>query len=204
MASRGLWTIDELEENVARALARGYQGPANGQVRAVPDRRTIRYYTTLGLLDRPAEMRGRTALYGRRHLLQMVAIKKLQAEGASLADVQTELGGKSDKALAAIADLDLGALAAPPPSAASERAGSFWQDLPVEAGEPAAAVAPPLQSPAPVSIGLPIAPGCTLLFTPARPLEDQDHRAVRAAAAELVHTLQILGLLRPSTDQEGE
>ena len=53
-----LWTIHQLGDEVARALAVGYAGTSNGRVRDVPDLRTIRYYTTLGLLDRPAEMRG--------------------------------------------------------------------------------------------------------------------------------------------------
>ena len=78
-AREPLWTIDELGAVVALALSVDYAGQANGRVREVPDRRTIRYYTTLGLIDRPARMRGRTALYGRRHLLQLVAIKRLQA-----------------------------------------------------------------------------------------------------------------------------
>src|SRR4029077_9053917 len=91
-----LWTIDELSAAVSAALAQGYGGPPNGRVRDVPDRRTIRYYTTLGLIDRPAEMRGRTALYGRRHLLQLVAIKKLQSRGQSLTDVQRTLAGQTD------------------------------------------------------------------------------------------------------------
>ena len=69
----------------------------------MPDTRTIRYYTTLGLIDRPAAMRGRTALYGHRHLMQLVAIKRLQAEGHALADVQVRLTGASDAALRAIA-----------------------------------------------------------------------------------------------------
>jgi hypothetical protein len=80
-----LWTLDELGARVALALAVGYDGQANGRVREVPDGRTIRYYTTLGLIDRPAAMRGRTALYGVRHLLQLTAIKRLQARGLSLA-----------------------------------------------------------------------------------------------------------------------
>ncbi|MDX6262798.1 MAG: hypothetical protein QOH84_4486, partial [Kribbellaceae bacterium] len=70
-----LWTLGELAERVEAALA-DYPGQANGRVRAVPDQRAIRWYTTTGMVDRPAEMRGRTALYGRRHLLQLVAIKR--------------------------------------------------------------------------------------------------------------------------------
>src|SRR3954452_21484675 len=100
MQSRdALWTLDELGAEVALALAVDYDGQASGRVRDVPDRRTIRYYTTLGLIDRPAEMRGRTALYHRRHLLQLVSIKRLQAQGLTLAELQERLLGQSDAAL---------------------------------------------------------------------------------------------------------
>src|SRR6266702_6605341 len=88
-----LWTIDELGSRVALALSVDYDGQASGRVRDVPDRRAIRWYTTLGLVDRPAAMRGRTALYGRRHLLQLVAIKRLQARGLLLAEIQQRLIG---------------------------------------------------------------------------------------------------------------
>src|SRR5580700_7840241 len=93
------WTLDELCDRVERALAVDYAGQASGRVRDVPDRRTIRYYMTLGLIDRPAEMRGRTALYGRRHLLQLVAIKRLQARGLSLSELQQQLLGLTNAAL---------------------------------------------------------------------------------------------------------
>src|SRR5678815_5529169 len=81
------WTLSELVEQTATRLA-ALPAPKNGQVRAVPDDRTIRYYATIGLLDRPAAMRGRTALYGARHLAQVVAIKRMQSAGHSLADIQ--------------------------------------------------------------------------------------------------------------------
>src|SRR3954469_10584069 len=100
-----LWTIDELGSRVALALSVDYDGQASGRVRDVPDRRTIRYYTTLGLIDRPAEMRGRTAYYGARHLMQLAAIKRLQARGLSLAAGQRQLVGLGDPALARLARL---------------------------------------------------------------------------------------------------
>ena len=99
------WTLAELTDRVAEALAVGYRGQRSGRVRDVPDQRAIRWYTTLGLVDRPAAMRGRTALYGRRHLLQLVAIKRLQAEGRSLAEVQVELAAAGDERLERIARL---------------------------------------------------------------------------------------------------
>src|SRR3954454_24794011 len=108
-----LWTIEELGGRIAEALADGYRGVPSGRVRDVPDLRTIRYYTTLGLIDRPAEMRGRTALYGRRHLLQLVAIKRLQAAGRSLVEIQKQLLGLTAAALAKLARLPADADALP-------------------------------------------------------------------------------------------
>jgi DNA-binding transcriptional MerR regulator len=97
------WTLDQLAERVWAALSVDYDGQASGRVREVPDQRAIRYYTTIGLVDRPAAMRGRTALYVRRHLLQLVAIKRLQARGLSLARIQRELAGATDTQLERVA-----------------------------------------------------------------------------------------------------
>lgn len=99
------WTIAELTERCAAALA-DRDAPDSGRVRAVPDERAIRYYTTLGLLDRPT-LRGRTALYGPRHLAQLVAIKREQARGATLAEIQRTLPTLDDAALAALAGVEL-------------------------------------------------------------------------------------------------
>ncbi len=100
------FTIADLRSLVARGLAvSGYEPTASARVRDVPDTRTIRYYTTLGLLDRPAEMRGRTAFYDRTHVLQLVAIKRLQAENLTLSDIQSRLTGLPPKSLAKIANL---------------------------------------------------------------------------------------------------
>ena len=74
------WTLDQLCAQVSLALAVDYAGAPNERIRDVPDPRTVRYYATLGLLDRP-RIEGRTALYGRRHLLQLVAVKRLQGHG---------------------------------------------------------------------------------------------------------------------------
>lgn len=136
------WRIETLCKHAAYVLQRTqYAGPQSARVREVPDVRTSRYYTTAGLLDRPSEMRGRTAYYGRRHLLQLVAIKRLQAQGLSLAAVQQKLHGATDatlKTLAGVTDDDVeAALAAtehqqPVPAAAETAAPRqrFWEQLP--------------------------------------------------------------------------
>jgi hypothetical protein len=54
-------------------------------------------------VDPPLSRRGRVARYGRRHLLQLVAVKRRQAEGRSLAEIQAELAGATDETLAAVA-----------------------------------------------------------------------------------------------------
>src|SRR5690606_21809637 len=143
------WTIAELGAEVSRALeASGYVPPANGQVRAVPDLRTIRYYTSLGLLDRPLEMQGRTALYGRRHLLQLVAIKRLQAEGRSLGEIQAELAALDDRALQAVARVPARAGRGQARAAAgggggpARARGAFWRERPGALAAAAAASAP--------------------------------------------------------------
>ncbi len=183
-----LWTIDELGATVALALSVDYAGQANGRVRDVPDRRTIRYYTTLGLIDRPAQLRGRTALYGRRHLLQLVAIKRLQARGATLAQLQAQLVGLTDAELAKLArlpaDLDLQARPEPPPAGPSRRDGAFWKELPAPAEVPQT-----LQ-------GIRLADGVTLLIPAARTPEPDDIEAIRAVAApllRLLHQRRLLG-----------
>jgi DNA-binding transcriptional MerR regulator len=93
-------SLEELAGEVALTLEH-YKllGPVyDSRVSPVPDARTIRYYTTLGLLDRPW-MEGRQARYGRRHLLQVVAIKALQGRGLPLAEVQARLYGMSNEHL---------------------------------------------------------------------------------------------------------
>lgn len=189
------WTIAELGEAVRRALAVDYDAPSNGQIRGVPDRRTIRFYSTLGLLDRPSGARGRTALYGRRHLAQLVAIKRLQAEGRSLGDIQTELAGLDDAALEAIARLPESALAAAPavPAGPKRRRADFWAEAPAEALD----VVPAAASPTPLMAGVPVDARLTLLLAPTRPVQAEDVDAIRAAAAPLLAALEELGLIEP-------
>src|SRR5215204_5730802 len=111
------WTLDELAERVDAALAVDYPGQPSGRIRDVPDRRAIRWYTTIGLIDRPLAHRGRTALYGPRHLLQLVAVKRLQARGLPLVAIQQELAGATDTELGRVARLPAATVPARPAGA---------------------------------------------------------------------------------------
>lgn len=95
-------TLEALAEAVSEELAsRGLDAQPDGRVAAAPDARTIRYYTTLGLLDRPT-LDDKKARYGRRHLLQLLAIKALQAAQLPLAQIQARLYGLRDAELEAL------------------------------------------------------------------------------------------------------
>ncbi len=96
-------TIDELSNEVVRLLKdnRLFGGHQDNRVSAAPDMRTIRYYSSLGLIDRPA-IQGRVAKYSRRHVLQLLAIKILQGASLPLSEIQERLYGLSDAELEAV------------------------------------------------------------------------------------------------------
>jgi hypothetical protein len=129
----GPWTLAELTALAVSALTDGRSPRPGGRVRDLPNERTIRWYVTIGLVDPPLSRRGRVAVYGPRHLLQLVAVKRRQAEGRSLAEIQAELTGATDATLRRIARLDI--LDAVPASS-GEATGEPGESLPArETGE---------------------------------------------------------------------
>lgn len=177
-------TLPALVDECA-ARIRALPAPTNGQVRAVPDERTIRYYATLGLLDRPVAMRGRTALYNARHVAQVVAIKRLQLMGRSLAEIQTLWPTLDDSTLTRMSGVSVaGTTANPSPASTREE---FWKREPIETRSPT-----PVESAAPaVSISIELAPhvSITIPMPSGGTLSQADVRALRAAAAPLVTEL---------------
>jgi len=186
-----LWTLPELVAEVAARIA-ALPAPKNGQVRAVPDERTIRYYVTLGLLDRPSAMRGRTALYGAKHVAQVVAIKRLQVGGRSLTEIQQLWSTLDDPTLARMSGVALPAAAKPAARA------EFWKREPRQAD---AASAAPTESSAPgptssaagaVELRIELAPQIVLSLSVVDDrvtVSPADVRAIRAAAAPVLAEL---------------
>jgi DNA-binding transcriptional MerR regulator len=193
-----LWTLAELRSAAETALEVDYPGAVNGRVRALPDARTIRYYRTLGLMDRPAQMRGRTAFYSRRHLLQIVAIKRLQAEGLSLAEIQRRFAGMSPEELERIAQvppqLEPPAFAEAVPTRARRGQAEFWKARPrraVKTSEPARRDAGPLRANS--KIHLELAPAVELVFEGQRKPTVAEQEKLSRAAQQLITTLQQCG-----------
>ncbi|MBA3992009.1 MAG: hypothetical protein C0469_00685 [Cyanobacteria bacterium DS2.3.42] len=94
------FTLDELLAEVGKLVTSlGLLGvQRDNRVSDLPDVRTVRYYTSLGLVDRP-QIVGRQGIYGRRHILQLLAIKALQTLQLPLQEIQAKLYGLTDAEL---------------------------------------------------------------------------------------------------------
>ena len=193
--------MDELVERVREALAAEYPGAPNGRVRDVPDRRAIRWYTTIGLVDRPLGMRGRTALYGPRHLQQLVAIKRWQAEGRSLNQIQADFVWLSPKGLREASRVPDRLLSDDSPETVPDEVDRprFWADRPAVPPEmiaremvPEDPVTPRPADAAPVH-GVTLGGGAILLLP--QPVTDDDRADIAAAAAPLLSLLESRGLI---------
>jgi len=107
------WTLEELSNQAEARLAGLGIADAlpDGRVARAADPRTVRYYQSLGILDRPLSYEGHKARYGPRHLLQLLSVKALQRLRLPLAEIQERLYGRSDGELEAI----LASVPRPPP-----------------------------------------------------------------------------------------
>src|SRR5690349_14011056 len=70
-----------------------------GTVTSVPDERTIRYYMTEGLVQTPEERQGTASVFGYLNLLQLLTVKKLQAEHLPIRKIRELVTGKSEQEL---------------------------------------------------------------------------------------------------------
>jgi DNA-binding transcriptional MerR regulator len=73
-------TLDELVIEAARIIPHIAQEQKRYKVAVYPDERTIRYYINEGLVDRPSPSKDNPSRFTYRHLLQILAIKHLQAQ----------------------------------------------------------------------------------------------------------------------------
>lgn len=125
------WSLEELAEESQRYLID--EGDSK-RIQWKPNGRQIRYYATLGLLDKPETENGRTVWYGPKHLLQLLSIKRLQQDGMKLADIQRALAGATVEEMrklvglpeSFLADLHNSVKKTPSP----RRAMAFWTARP--------------------------------------------------------------------------
>jgi hypothetical protein len=92
------WNLRDLAGLAAAILDAAAIRPVNTAAAALPSERTIRFYVTKGLVASP-DGRGTAATYSYRHLLQVLAIKLRQMEGANLTTLADEMATTSGDVL---------------------------------------------------------------------------------------------------------
>jgi DNA-binding transcriptional MerR regulator len=106
------WNIRDLAALSGGILDASGITPINSAAQSRPSDRTVRFYVTRHLMSAP-EGRGTAATYGYRHLLQLLAIKLRQMEGATLSAIAKDLAESAGDVLEKRVAAALGAL--PPP-----------------------------------------------------------------------------------------
>lgn len=84
------WNARGLAAHVTALVDAAGVRPTNASARAAPSARAVRFYVSSGLLDRP-DGAGTAATYNYKHLLQLLAIKIRQREGATLDVIKKEM-----------------------------------------------------------------------------------------------------------------
>jgi len=166
--------LDALAAAAHRLLRQARLRVDDGRVAGAPDARGIRYYQTLGVIDRPLRYDGRRAIYGYRHLLQLLAIRQLQREGYPLAVIQATLPARTTDVL------EQSLVQALAPQAAAHAAAPVAADETASVGPATTEPAALPQAPRRILTGE-VAPGITLSIDPGR-VADADERFARIAA----------------------
>jgi DNA-binding transcriptional MerR regulator len=94
--------LPEFAEMGQRILSQLNLEQERGTVTNVPDERTIRYYLAEGLIQSPGEKQGTASVFGYLNLLQLIAVKKLQAEHLPIRKIRELVADKSEQELEVI------------------------------------------------------------------------------------------------------
>ncbi|HEX8491794.1 MAG TPA: MerR family transcriptional regulator [Pyrinomonadaceae bacterium] len=100
--------VAELASEAAKILAESGLAQERGTVSDVPDERTIRYYLTEGLVSPAEDKQGTASVFGYRHLLQLLVVKKLQAEHLPIRKIRELVESREVRDLERLLGLDGG------------------------------------------------------------------------------------------------
>ena len=89
-AKHAPWNARGLAAHAASLVDSAGIRPTNASARAAPSARSVRFYVSAGLMDRP-DGTGTAATYHYRHLLQLLTVKIRQREGQSLEAIKKEV-----------------------------------------------------------------------------------------------------------------
>ena len=91
--------LPEFAQTGERILSELQLEQERGTVTNVPDERTIRYYLAEGLIQSPEEKQGTASVFGYLNLLQLLTVKKLQAEHLPIRKIRELVAGKTEQEL---------------------------------------------------------------------------------------------------------
>jgi DNA-binding transcriptional MerR regulator len=91
--------VAELAAEAAKILTESGLAQERGTVSELPDERTVRYYMTEGLIPPAEEKQGTASVFGYRHLLQLLVVKKLQSEHLPIRKIRDLVEGRSEREL---------------------------------------------------------------------------------------------------------
>ena len=91
--------VAELAGEAARILTESGLAQERGTVSEVPDERTIRYYLAEGLVPPAEDKQGTASVFGYRHLLQLLVVKKLQSEHLPIRKIRDLVDGRTEREL---------------------------------------------------------------------------------------------------------
>lgn len=126
-------SIGDLADLVNRWCDEHQVTPANGQAGERITERNIRYYRSRGLLDAPGgDDIGRKRGFTEKHLLQLKAIRLLQARGLPLEQIQARIHGRSLDELRTLERVELRMLTGDAGDGISSGVGTSAELLPGE------------------------------------------------------------------------
>jgi DNA-binding transcriptional MerR regulator len=112
----------QLADEAARLISQLVPRQERGSVSELPDERTVRYYSAEGLLSPPEARQGTASVYGYGHLLQLLVIKRLQADGLPIRKIKEMVEGKSERELEQLIEVE----SAPRPAAAAKNSATEY------------------------------------------------------------------------------
>jgi DNA-binding transcriptional MerR regulator len=100
-----------LASEAAKILSGSGLAQGRGTVTEVPDERTVRYYLAEGLVSPAVEKQGTASVFGYRHLLELLVVKKLQSEHLPIRKIRDLVGGRTEQELERLLGAEGGAAA---------------------------------------------------------------------------------------------
>src|SRR5918911_1599346 len=130
--------VAELAGEAAKILSGSGLAQERGTVSELPDERTVRYYLAEGLISPAEEKQGTASVFGYLHLLQLLVVKKLQAEHLPIRKIRELVGGRSERELERLLGDDRAATR----SSARNEATSYLEKLLISSSQAGAASSP--------------------------------------------------------------